>query len=46
MHCVMTGVKSDALDIYTTYISLNAINYVNIEDQLRQHIEGIVTCNV
>ena len=44
-YCVITGVKSDALGIYTTYISLNAINNVKIDDQLRQHIEGIVTCN-
>ena len=34
--------KSDAIDIYTTYISLNAINNVNINDALRQHIEGMV----
>ena len=41
----IAGVKSDAIDIYATYISLNAINNVSISDSLRQHIEGKVINN-
>ena len=37
--------KSDAIDIYTTYISLNAINNVHIDDTLRQRIEGMHNIN-
>lgn len=40
--CVcITAVGTDAMEIYTTYIALNATSPVGIPAEIRQKIEGI-----
>ena len=41
VYVVFTAVGIDAMEIYTTYVALNATNPVGIPAEIRQRIEGI-----
>lgn len=38
------AVSSDAIEIYSTYVALNALKPVEVSDDVRHRIEGVCAC--